>query len=110
MGYGLLIQLCILALLAKGVSAYRWNIYWPALFSVVGPVLVFMATSIIAGRADMQLLSLANIVTMACQYGVALVVFNFLTFYDDTIAVWLMWLMGGGAVMYILVPALVELF
>ena len=110
MGYGLLIQLCVLALLARGMSAYRWNIYWPALLSVVGPVFVFMATSAIAGRADMQILSLVNIITMICQYVVALVVFNFLSLYDDTIALWLGWLFAGGATIYILVPALVGLF
>ncbi|MNU11331.1 hypothetical protein D3C72_2590880 [compost metagenome] len=44
------------------------------------------------------------------QYLAALIVFNFLKLYEDTIAAWLMILLGGGMLIYMIVPALVGLF
>lgn len=110
MAYGTIIQLCVLALLAKGMDTYRWQIYWPALFAVTTPVALAFATGWIVGQANWQLISPSNLTLLLFQYLAALIVFNFLKLYEDTIAAWLMILLGGGMLIYMIIPALVGLF
>ena len=107
MGYNLLIELCILVMCAKAMERYNWKFYWAALFAVVMPVLIFAAIGLISGYASIHLLLASKLVTTICQYVAALVVFRFLLEYEDTIATWLIWLLGGGAVIFVIIPPIV---
>lgn len=104
MGYNLLIELCILALCAKAMERYNWKFYWAALCAVAVPVLIFAAIGLISGYASAHLLLASKLVTIICQYVAALVVFRFLLEYEDTIATWFIWLLGGGAVIFVIIP------
>lgn len=107
MTYGILIQLCVLALLAKGMDTFRWKIYWPAFFAVTIPMAISSATNAISGYGAWPLISASSYVLLFAQFVAALVVFNFLKVYEDTIALWLMILLSGGLLIYIITPALV---
>lgn len=107
MGSNLLIELCILALCAKAMERYNWKFYWAAFFAVIVPVLIFAGIGLVSGYASIGLLLASKLVTIICQYIAALVVFRFLLEYEDTIATWLIWLLGGGAVIFVIIPSVI---
>ncbi|MBC7868671.1 hypothetical protein H7X69_00635 [Candidatus Saccharibacteria bacterium] len=109
MSYTLLIELCVMIMVAKGMEKFHWKIYWAAFFCVITPFGIAALTSLIYTRgAAGQLFMLNNVLTLLCQYIVALVVFKLLDTYDDTIVVWFAWLLGGGVIIFVFIPAIIQ--
>jgi len=108
MSYKLLIDLSIIVMFAKGLEKFHWKTHWTALFCVITPFAINSLTNLISNKGVDRLFLLNNIPTIIFQYVIALIVFNFLALYEDTIVLWFVWLIGGGLVIFVLVPAIVQ--
>lgn len=109
MPYGPLFELLNVALFAKAMETYHWKASFTALFCVLTPPTIYWLISLISGQTTIDLTFTHQIVELTCQYIVALVVFHFLSLYEDTITVWLAWLVLGGVAIFITVPMVIRL-
>ena len=97
-----------MTLFAKGMEKFHWKTYWAAFFSIITPFAIFTLTNLIYTEGAGQLLTLNSVLVLIFQYIVALVVFKLLDTYEDTIVVWFASLLGGGVMIFIFIPAVMQ--
>lgn len=106
MTFELIVAFMVMTILAKATVTYNWRIFWPALLSVAVPFAPALLTIIFTGDTLVSLFSPGHVLVLVIQFVVSLIVFYYMALYNDTIFVWLTWLIGGGVLMFMIVPQL----